>query len=241
MPLCQLFAATQNSVSAKTTLRGVLLGATLTVLCGCGENDNTAAVSGSSPAISEVVSNTRSDTDATQQASASALTARMEQLASKAPAPAKSVTVGSMGGSLRLDDRTGAIYSIELRDGSAFLQGLAVLRGKQRGWYNNNIQVTRQPLRNLGIGASLGEHLVIVSPRADTLWIDDNKEVSLADANVVLFEGASDALTQVGSLSIDSYLGPAPLDNARQRKALVQERLAGLLKNSATIAAAWSD
>ena len=153
----------------------------------------------------------------------------------------KSATVGSMGGSIRLDDRTGAIYSIELRDGAAFLQGAALLRGAQRGWYDSNIDASPKTMKNPGIGASLGQHLVVVTPKADALWVDDAVRVSLIDGNIALFEGAGEQLSQVGSLAIDSYLGPAPIEDPKQRKALVQGRLAELLKNAAASNSVWSN
>ena len=49
------------------------------------------------------------------------------------------VIVGSTGGSLRLSDRIGAVYSIAYRDGAAWLEGVALLRGEKRGWYNNDV------------------------------------------------------------------------------------------------------
>jgi len=154
---------------------------------------------------------------------------------------AKTVTVGSIGGALRLDDRTGAIYSIEMRDGSAFLQGAAVLRGADRGWYDREQLTSASPVRNPGIGASLGKHMVVVTPRADAIWVDDSTRIELADGNIALFEGAGQELTQVGSVAIDSYLGPAPLEDAPKRRALVQGRLTHLLKKSSAISAAWTN
>lgn len=153
----------------------------------------------------------------------------------------KRVTVGSMGGSLRLDDRTGAIYSIEFRGGDAYLQGAALLRGTNRGWYERDQITTASAMRNPGIGASLGKHMVVVTPKADAIWIDDTTRVALSEGNIALFEGAGDELKQVGSVSIDSYLGPAPLEDAGQRRALVQGRLTELLKKSAMISSVWSN
>ena len=207
---------------AARTFRGLLGVGVLAALGACSEGANTPTKSGSE-----------------SQPDVAGSPAHL-QTSTAAAATKNRVTTGSMGGSLRLDDRTGAIYSIELRDGAAFLQGVAVLRGTQRGWYDTSINAERKTMNNPGIGASLGQHLVVVTPRADAMWVDDALKVSLSDANIALFEGAGDQLTQVGSVSIDSYLGPAPLEDERQRKALVQGRLAELLKNTAAIDNAWS-
>ncbi len=194
----------------------------LLLVGGCGDSTGPAGKQGS-----------------TQQAAQTAV--QTQSASAQAQSGAKTVTVGSIGGALRLDDRTGAIYSIELRDGAAFLQGAAVLRGADRGWYDREQLTAPSAMRNPGIGASLGKHMVVVTPKADALWIDDSTRVELTDGNVALFEGAGQTLTHAGSVAIDSYLGPAPIEDASQRKALVQGRLAQLLKNSSTIGAAWTN
>gem|GEM_PF-4802341 len=70
------------------------------------------------------------------------------------------MTVGSQGGTLRLTDTVGAVYSIAYREGGAFLEGVALLRGKERGWYEKDIDKAPFALKNIGIGGSLGRHMV---------------------------------------------------------------------------------
>lgn len=152
----------------------------------------------------------------------------------------KTVTLGSVGGSLRIDDHTGAIYSVQLRDGAAFLQGAAVLRGETRGWYDRHDSAPGS-MQHPGIGASLGKHQVVITAEADVLWADDTTAVPLSDGNIALFEGAGASLTPRGSVSIDPYLGPADIADERQRKALIQGRLLQLLKDSQAVSAAWTD
>ena len=83
------------------------------------------------------------------------------------------VIVGSTGGSLRLSDRIGAVYSIAYRDGAAWLEGVALLRGEKRGWYNNDVDKAPTKIQNIGIGGSLGRHMVVITPKADGVWVDD--------------------------------------------------------------------
>ena len=150
------------------------------------------------------------------------------------------VIVGSTGGSLRLSDRIGAVYSIAYRDGAAWLEGVALLRGEERGWYNNGVDKAPTKIQNIGIGGSLGRHMVVITPKADGVWVDDRLYVPLNENNVALFDGAGDEPVQVGLTALEAYLGPAPLDDAQQRKTLVQERLRAILSNSRTIRDLWS-
>ena len=150
------------------------------------------------------------------------------------------VIVGSTGGSLRLSDRIGAVYSIAYRDGAAWLEGVALLRGEKRGWYNNDVDKAPTKIQNIGIGGSLGRHMVVITPKADGVWVDDRLYVPLNTNNVALFDGAGDEPVQVGLTALEAYLGPAPLDDAQKRKTLVQERLRAILNNSRTIRDLWS-
>ena len=154
-------------------------------------------------------------------------------------APSSVVTVGSQGGTLRLTENVGAVYSIAYREGGAFLEGVVLLRGKERGWYEKDIDKAPFALKNLGIGGSLGPHMVVVTPKADGVWVDDKLFVPLQDNNVALFDGAGEEPATVGLASLEPYLGPAPLEDAGQRKALVQERLRAMITGSKAINALW--
>ncbi len=156
-----------------------------------------------------------------------------------APVTEATSSIGSIGGSLRLSDRIGAIYSIALREDGAWLEGAALLRGSQRGWYNEGASEAPLVLEHVGVGGSLGKHSVVVGPKAEGLWVDDWLYASLEEGNVVLFDGAGANPVKVANAAIDAYLGPAPMEDARQRKALVQERLRALLKNAASIEELW--
>lgn len=153
--------------------------------------------------------------------------------------PVRTVTVGSIGGAIRLSEQTGAIYSIALRDGGAWLEGVAVLHGAQRGWYNEGADDVPLALKNVGVGGSLGKHTAVVTPDGKGLWIDDNLYLPLEENNVVLLEGAGDTMVKVSDTTFEAYLGPAPLKQAKQRKALVQERLRALLTASPAIRSQW--
>ena len=154
-------------------------------------------------------------------------------------APPTVVTVGSQGGTLRLTENVGAVYSIAYRDGGAFLEGVALLRGEERGWYDKDVDKAPFALKNLGIGGSLGPHMVVVTPKADGVWVDDRLYVPLQEGNVALFDGAGGEPTSVALAALEPYLGPAPLEDAAQRKALVQERLRAMITGSKAISALW--
>ena len=154
-------------------------------------------------------------------------------------APATMVTVGSQGGTLRLTEDVGAVYSIAYREGGAWLDGVVLLRGKERGWYDKDKDKAPFALKNLGIGGSLGPHMAVVTPKADGVWIDDKLYVPFQENNVALFDGAGEEPVSVGLAALDAYLGPAPLDDAKQRKALVQERLRAMITASSAITSLW--
>ena len=82
--------------------------------------------------------------------------------------------------------------------------------------------------------------MVVITPKADGVWVDDRLYVPLNTNNVALFDGAGDEPVQVGLTALEAYLGPAPLDDAQKRKTLVQERLRAILNNSRTIRDLWS-
>jgi len=155
-------------------------------------------------------------------------------------APSTTVAVGSQGGSLRLTENVGAVYSIAYRDDGAWLEGVVLLRGTERGWYMKDVDKAPFALDNPGIGGSLGPHTLVITPKADGVWIDDRLYVPLQGNNVALFDGAGTEPTQVGLASLEPYLGPAPLQDAKQRTALVQERLRAMITNSKAIASLWA-
>ena len=216
----------------------VALGATAFLLCSMVACDGEPTVASANPTAEPVEA-----VEVPEEAEASELA----ELADSKEQPGRRAqvartaarTVGSIGGSIRLSDRIAAVYSIALRDGDAWLDGVALLRGKERTWYTKNVDAVPNTMNNLGIGGSVGPHLVVVTPKADAVWLDDSLFAPLTKGNVVLFDGAGDEPKVIGHAKIDAYLGPAPIDDATQRRSLIQERLRALLSNSKDIQDQW--
>jgi len=213
-----------SSFLAKPSLNRFPLGAiaTLLLLSACGDEPATTA------SLTE---------SATEQVSSQSVEPVETVVVSEAPTTV--VTVGSQGGSLRLTETVGAVYSIAYREGGAWLDGVVLLRGKERGWYEKDIDKAPFALKNVGIGGSLGPHMVVITPKADGVWVDDRLYVPLQDNNVALFDGAGSEPVNIGLAALEPYLGPAPLEDASQRRALVQERLRAMITSSAEISSLW--
>ena len=157
-----------TKTGALTRALVMLLAAGL--LAGCGDSANTESMgiaeSGESAVEQAVV-----QTADTRQTAAPVV---------QAQAP-RTVTVGSLGGSLRLTEHIGAVYSVSMREGSAVLEGVALLRGTERGWFNNDIDQAPLALTNVGVGG--GYKAAVTNDNGEVIWLSNRTYKSAEKAN----------------------------------------------------------